>query len=127
MNKTTKLIIIAAVLIAAVLVFLYWDKIKAMFVKPVAEETTASKPTQTQTTQQTTTPTTKPIKAGDTVMAAKDLVKAFDNDLNAVVKTYNKGEYIGVVTKNSNGWLTVSDTNGSNLRQVQKSNVKRFN
>lgn len=125
--RNKKIIIIAALLIAAVLVWLFWPEIKAMFAKK--EEVTptdGNKPSPVNTQNNGPAPVTiKPIKIGDTVIAAKDLVKAFDQNLTAVVKTYKKGDFIGSVKKNENGWLTVQDTAG-NKKQIQKANVKKF-
>lgn len=125
--KNKKIIIVAALLIAAVLVWLFWPEIKPVFAKKEdPQPVDANKPSPVSNQNAGPAPVTiKPIKIGDTVIAAKDLVKAFDQNLTAVVKTYKKGDFIGSVTKNENGWLTVQDT-GGNKKQIQKTNVKKF-
>lgn len=125
MEKNKKIIIVAAILVVAILVYMFWPNIKAMFAKKEQPDMNNNANNSTTTTNTTTTPTIKPIRVNDSVLAAKDLVKAFDEELNSVVRTYKKGEYIGVVRKNENNWLTIMDTAG-NLKQVQKSNVKRM-
>lgn len=127
--KNKNILIGASVVISALLVWLFWPEIKAMLAKkenPDQQDENNTNHVNTQQPAPVPVPvTTKPISIGDSVVAAKDLVKAFDEKLKAVVRTYKKGNYIGVVKKDNNGWLTVSDTSGA-IKQIQKINVKRF-
>lgn len=125
--KDKNILIGASVLISALLVWLFWPEIKALLAKKSNPDQQGENNTNQVNTQgNTPLPVViKPISIGDTVIANKDLVKAFDINLNAVVRTYNNGNYVGTVKKDQNGWLTVQDTGGA-TKKIQKINVKRL-